>query len=127
MPHFGNGKICYIEIPAVNVEQSAGFYHTCFGWDIRTRGDGSTAFDDAVNEVSGTWVTGRAPSHEPGMIVHIMVANIDKTIAAITAEGGAVVQPVDPASPEVYALFRDPCGNVLGVYQDPSLAAGNQP
>ena len=44
-PTIGNGKICYIEMPAVDVKASAEFYQSIFGWDIRTRGDGNVAFD----------------------------------------------------------------------------------
>jgi uncharacterized protein len=53
-PKYGNGKICYIELPAVDVALSANFYAKVFGWNIRTRGDGSVAFDDGGREVSGT-------------------------------------------------------------------------
>ncbi len=60
-PTRGNGKICYIEMPATDVERSAEFYRQVFGWHIRKRGDGATAFDDAVGEVSGAFVTGRPP------------------------------------------------------------------
>ena len=28
-----NGKICYVEIPATDIEASAGFYAALFGWD----------------------------------------------------------------------------------------------
>jgi predicted enzyme related to lactoylglutathione lyase len=58
-PTLANGKICYIEIPATDIRRSAGFYERVFGWRIRPRGDGSTAFDDSTGEVSGTWVRGR--------------------------------------------------------------------
>ena len=122
MAEYATGKICYIEIPAINIAQSARFYETCFRWEMRTRGDGAVAFDDTVHQVSGIFVTGRAPAHEPGLVVHIMVADIRAIIAAIEASGGTIVQPVDPASPEVYALFRDPAGNVLGIYQERTLA-----
>lgn len=54
-PTFANGKIGYIEIPTNNIAESASFYNKVFGWNIRTRSDGSVAFDDTVNEVSGTW------------------------------------------------------------------------
>lgn len=57
-PTLANGKICYLEIPAIDVRCSVEFYQAVFGWKVRRRGDGSTAFDDAVGEVSGTWVTG---------------------------------------------------------------------
>jgi predicted enzyme related to lactoylglutathione lyase len=45
----------YLEIPAVDVEQSAEFCRKVFGWEIRRRGDGELALDDTVGEVSGTW------------------------------------------------------------------------
>ena len=52
-PTFGNGKICYIEIHAIDAAGSADFYSRVFGWQIRKRGDGSISFDDGVGEVSG--------------------------------------------------------------------------
>ena len=55
-PTLANGKVCYIEIPATAIHRSADFYTRVFGWRTRQRGDGSTAFDDGANEVSGTWV-----------------------------------------------------------------------
>jgi predicted enzyme related to lactoylglutathione lyase len=121
-PTFRTGKICYIEIPAADIAASAAFYSRAFGWRIRQRGDGSTAFDDTVNEVSGSWVLDRAPASVPGLTVHIMVADINAAIAAVEAAGGTIVQPVDENHPEVYALFRDIAGNVLGIYQQPGLA-----
>ena len=121
-PNYRTGKICYIEMPAVDIAQSAQFYQQVFGWHVRQRGDGSTAFDDTVGGVSGTWITGRPPAANPGMIVHIMVANVAATIEAIVAAGGEIVQPVNPYEHEVYALFRDLAGNILGIYQQPGLA-----
>ena len=44
-PTFANGKISYIEMPAADIARSADFYKKVFGWAIRKRGDGSTAFD----------------------------------------------------------------------------------
>ena len=52
-PTYGNGKICYLEIPAQDIQKSAEFYAKAFGWKTRTRGDGHIAFDDGVGEVSG--------------------------------------------------------------------------
>jgi predicted enzyme related to lactoylglutathione lyase len=121
-PVYAPGKICYIEMPAKDIAESAEFYRSVFGWQIRQRGDGATAFDDTVGQVSGTWVTDLPPATAPGLRVHIMVARIEETIAAIERAGGEIVQPVDPASPEVWATFRDPAGNVLGIYKQPGLA-----
>jgi predicted enzyme related to lactoylglutathione lyase len=57
-PTFANGKICYIEMPATDIARSAEFYKRVFGWNIRQRGNGHTAFDDTTGQVSGTWVLG---------------------------------------------------------------------
>jgi predicted enzyme related to lactoylglutathione lyase len=121
MPEYRTGKICYLEIPASDIARSADFYRSTFGWQMRERGDGSTAFDDTVGQVSGTFVQGRQPMREPGLVVHIMVANAEKAGQAVVANGGEITKPVEPESGEIWFLFRDPGGNVLGVYQQPGL------
>jgi predicted enzyme related to lactoylglutathione lyase len=95
-PKWRTGKLCYIEIPAVDVARSAEFYRDAFGWTLRQRGDGATSFDDTVNQVSGTFVTGRPPATEPGFLIYVMVADLQAAL--------------------------DPAGNVLGIYQQPGLA-----
>jgi predicted enzyme related to lactoylglutathione lyase len=116
-PTLGNGKICYIEMPAVDVAASAEFYQSIFGWNIRARGDGSIAFDDAVGEVSGTWKLNRKPMTEVGLLVYIMVDSVADTIDKVTAQGGVIVQPIGGDAPEITARFKDPAGNILGLYQ----------
>ena len=102
------------------------FYSDAFGWELRTRGDGAISFDDAVQEVSGSWVTGRPPSAEPGIMVHIMVADLDAALASVRSAGGEVLN--DDAEPgERVGHVRDPGGNVIGVYQEPGLANANGP
>ena len=119
LPTIGNGKICYLEIPATDIAVSGNFYKQVFGWNIRTRGDGATAFDDGVGEVSGSWVLNRKASPEPGLLIYIMVDNVAATIDAVVANGGVIVQPVGADAPEITARFKDPAGNVLGLYQEP--------
>ena len=116
-PTYGNGKICYIELPANDIDTSSSFYKNVFGWNIRIRGDGAVSFDDAVTEVSGTWVTGRKAHTGEGLTIHIMVFNMLSTIDAIIANGGKIVQSPDMAAAEILATFSDPAGNVLGLYQ----------
>ena len=119
-PTLANGKICYLEIPAVDVARSADFYAKVFGWGIRQRGDGQTAFDDPTGEVSGAWVLGRPVSPEPGLLVYIMVDSAAAAVEAVIAHGGEIVQPIGVDAPEVTARFRDPAGNVIGLYQEPA-------
>jgi uncharacterized protein len=113
-----HGKICYIEMPATDVARSAEFYQRLFGWNIRRRGDGATSFDDTTGQVSGTWIVGRPPLSQPGLLVYIKVDNVAATVDAIVAAGGEIVQPLGADAPEITARFRDPGGNVIGLYQE---------
>ena len=119
-PTLANGKICYIEMPTTDIGRSAEFYSRVFGWRIRKRGDGSTAFDDTTGQVSGTWLLGRPPSPTPGLLIYIMLDSVAATIDAVIANGGEIVQPIGADAPEITARFRDPGGNVLGLYQHPA-------
>ena len=103
VPTLGNGKICYVEIPADDIAQSAKFYSEVFGWKTRKRGDGHLAFDDGINEVSGTWVTGRKKHSEAGFIVSIMVDSIAETIKKITDRGCAIVKQMNLSEHEIIA------------------------
>jgi predicted enzyme related to lactoylglutathione lyase len=117
-PTLRNGKICYIEIPAVDIQRSVSFYQAVFGWEIRPHGNGRISFDDSVNEVSGAWVTGRKPAAEVGLLVYIMVDSVSSTIESIIAQGGKLVQPIGADAPEITARFSDPTGNIFGLYQE---------
>ena len=116
-PSFGNGKICYIELPSRDIVESGSFYQNVFGWTVSKRSDGTLAFDDGVNEVSGTWRTDRKPTEGVGLLVHIMVDDIHVTIKKIIDHGGTIVRPLGLDAPEITAWFRDLSGNVLGLYQ----------
>ncbi len=112
-------------MPAIDINASASFYKAVFGWNIRQGGDGSTSFDDTVGEVSGTWLTGRKASTEPGLLISIMVDNIEVTIEAVIANGGKILQPVGMEAPEITARFSDPAGNVLSLYQQRNNMSDN--
>ena len=121
-PTSAHGKICYLEIPTTDIPRSVAFYQAVFGWKVRRRGDGATAFDDAIGEVSGSWVTGRPASSTPGLLLYIMVEDIESTIESVVANRGRIVQPLGADAPELTARFADPDGNVLGLYQEPNSA-----
>jgi predicted enzyme related to lactoylglutathione lyase len=107
-------------MPATDIARSSEFYKLVFGWNIRKRGDASLSFDDTTGEVSGTWVLGRPPTTSPGLLFYIMVDSVAETLTAIVANGGEIVQPIGADAPEITARFRDPAGNVIGLYQQPA-------
>ena len=114
-------RLCYLEIPATDVRQSVDFYERVFGWNIRHRDSAHPSFDDATGDVSGAFTTGRQISPQPGLLPYIWVDSIDATLNRAAAEGGVVVEPPHPDSPASacwIATFRDPAGNLIGLYQE---------
>ena len=117
-------RCVYLEIPARDPEVSAAFYRDVFAWTIRRRPDGQINFDDGIGQVSGSWVTDREPmdvgeqgNSNRGILVHIMVDNAEATVAKVPQHGGEITQAIGAHLPEITAQFRDPGGNVLGIYQ----------
>lgn len=108
-----------LEVPATDIARSADFYKSVFGWNIRKRGDGSTSFDDTV-EVSGAFVLGRPPMSQVGLLIYIYVHSVAAAVDKVVAQGCKIVQPIGADAPEITARFRDPGGNILGLYQHPA-------
>ncbi|MGH9508010.1 MAG: VOC family protein [Terriglobales bacterium] len=116
-----NPRFCYLEIPALDARASAAFYAAVFGWKLRQRDTAAPRFDDACGVVSGMWVTGRVVAAEPGLLPSIMVDSIAATLERVRAHGGGVAKepaPDAPGSACLVAWFRDPAGNILGLYQE---------
>src|SRR3989442_10823397 len=117
-----DGKICYLEIPAPDIDGSARFYERVFGWKSRARGDGHRAFDDTTGAVSGSWVLGRKPSSGPGVLTYVMVDSIDATVKKVLAAGGKAATPRTPLgnAGEAFATFLDPPGTCSGCIKNRS-------
>ena len=124
-PTFANGKICYLEIPALDVRQSSAFYQNVFGWHIREDEGGNLSFDDSVGQVSGMWVLGCEPASKPGVLISIMVYSIADTLQLIVKNGGQVEQMPEANAIEIIARFADPAGNLFCLYQDQQSIDGS--
>ena len=119
MPEPVHGKICYLEIPATDVQASAKFYQEVFGWNIRPHYKGTLSFDDTTGQVSGRFVLNRPTTETPGLLFYIMVDSVAKAANAVMAHGGDIVQRIGVDAPEITARFKDPGGNIIGLYQEP--------
>jgi predicted enzyme related to lactoylglutathione lyase len=67
--------------------------------------------------VIGHFMTDQPVAGEAGFRPYIYVERVDDTLAKITAAGGGVVTPPFPEGDLWVATFRDPAGNVVGVWQ----------
>ena len=111
------GKLYYIEFPALDIPRSAEFYRTVFGWTVRHRDDGETAFDDGAGAVSGVWTTERSPADDPGFRLYISVEDAAASARRIEEAGGTIVTPPDMTIVDIVGFFRDPAGNLVGIHQ----------
>lgn len=109
-----HGQLSYLQIPAIDVGQSAIFYERIFGWHVEQSHPGFEA-----PGLIGQWVTDRSAAPDAGLLAWIQVDRIDETLELVRTYGGAVLEGSSPDGTErLLATIRDPAGNVLGIVQD---------
>ncbi len=113
-----NGGITYLHIPASDVQRSADFYERVFGWSVSRRDRERASFSDTTGHLYGAWVTELAPAREPGLLPYIYVDALDEAVERVKAHGGEIVREPYPEGTLRIATFRDPAGNVLGLWQE---------
>jgi predicted enzyme related to lactoylglutathione lyase len=115
-PVFRAGRISYLRISATDPQASATFYEAVFGWSTR-RDREDPAFDDGTGYVVGHFSAEHAVAGEGGVGPYIFVQNLDEAVAKIVESGGELLTEPYPERDLWVAVFRDPSGNVLGVWQ----------
>ena len=113
---FRAAGISYLRVPASDPHASAAFYHEVFGWTVdAARPDPS--FADGSGHVIGHLVPDAAVSGEAGVRPYVYVESVDDTLRRVVEHGGAPVEAPYPEGNLRVATFRDPAGNVIGVWQ----------
>jgi uncharacterized protein len=117
------GAITYMHIPADDVRGAAAFYRDVFGWNINNPDSDRPSFDDAGGYLSGAWTSEHVTATEPGLLPYIYVDHVEETVRRILAHGGAIVTDPFPEGLLTVAIFRDPAGNVMGLWHDTTRSA----
>ena len=113
---FRSGGVSYLLIPAADPRRSAAFYEAVFGWTLG--GDlERPSFEDGTGHVIGHFVADQAVAGEAGVRPYVFVESVDETLEKVAAHGGDVVEARYPEGDLWVATFRDPAGNVVGVWQ----------
>lgn len=115
-PVFRPGGISYLRIPAADPQALASFYEAVFGWTVRRDRD-DPAFEDGTGHVIGHFSTEHEVAGEGGIRPYVFVENLDDALEKIRARGCKVVADPYPEGDLWVALFRDPAGNVVSVWQ----------
>ena len=115
-PVFRASGISYLRIPAPDAPRLAAFYEEVFGWTLGGRPE-EPSFEDGTGHVIGHFMTELPVAREGGIRPYIYVEGLDQTLEKIAAHDGEVDTSPYPEGDLWVATFRDPAGNVLGVWQ----------
>jgi predicted enzyme related to lactoylglutathione lyase len=75
------------------------------------------AFEDGTGHVIGHFIADQPAAGEAGVRPYVYVEHVDRTLDEVTARGGEIVTAPYPEGDLRVATFRDPAGNVVGVWQ----------
>lgn len=119
-----HGDITHIDIPVTDLARASEFYSTLFGWDIaEVPGFEGYPMWQAPNKISGG---GLAPRDEnfTQPRSYVEVDSIEEVLATARAHGATVVMEKSPIDAESWwAIFTDPDGNHIGLYEGPATPA----
>jgi uncharacterized protein len=113
---FRLGGISYLRIPASEPRRSAAFYEAVFGWRVDADRD-DPSFEDGTGHVIGHLVADLPVAGEAGVLPYVFVERVDETLEKVVTQGGEIVRQPYPEGDLLVATFRDPAGNVIGVWQ----------
>lgn len=114
--------ICHFEIPASDLQGASKFYGELFGWTVTPASADNEDYlfispSDQPDVLGGGM-------HKPavegqGVTVYVKVESLDETCKKLTELGGQIVTPrKDIDGFGCVAVFSDPQGNNIGLFQD---------
>lgn len=118
----------HFEIPARDFERATRFYAEVFGWRIeplpwegppyaRIRAALPATGNPRLG-IDGGLTMADSNADQPLLVLHIEGATLDACLHRIVQAGGTVDQPVTRVADfGHFARFRDPEGNLLGLWQ----------
>jgi predicted enzyme related to lactoylglutathione lyase len=116
----------WVEIRVRDTRRAAAFFKSLFSWEVirKESADGSDywIFDTgdkprAENLNRGAlWL--RPEPADLGIVVYVVVEDIDAVLRKVADLGGRVVLPKSPQGPAFKAYFEDPDGNRFGLWQE---------
>jgi uncharacterized protein len=122
--------VSHFEIPARDPERAARFYREVFGWSVEPlpwerpyyKVRGSAVPSGAGREgIDGGITEAGEGLDQPLLMINIEGEELGGVLERITAAGGRVDLPVTRVGEMGWwARFRDPEGNLLGLWQAPA-------
>ncbi|MDD4975303.1 MAG: VOC family protein [Bacteriovorax sp.] len=115
-------SICYVEIPAPDIEKARIFYSSLFNWEIlqsELTDQKYYMFKTGENSLMGGLDSTKSVSDQ-GVLLYLKVEKIISTLEMIEKSGGKVVRTKFEIGGGYgfSAVFADPNGNHLGLWSE---------
>jgi predicted enzyme related to lactoylglutathione lyase len=128
MTEYANGVPSWVDLSSPDVDASVAFYGGLFGWDLQSGGPEAGGYGMFL--LRGKMVAGVGPIQDPNQppvwSTYVNVDDADVTVKAARDVGATVfVEPMDVMDAGRMAIFADPTGAVIGVWQ-PGMHRGAQ-
>jgi predicted enzyme related to lactoylglutathione lyase len=119
---YAPGTPAWVDIGSTDLPRSHAFYGGLFGWDCQDAGPVDQTGGYGFYTLRGKLVAGYGPAQDPDggvwWTTYVTVDDADRTVATASEHGGTVVvAPMDVMAAGRMALFRDPGGAVVAVWQ----------
>jgi len=111
-----NGKIDYVEQPGGDLPATKAFYAEAFGWTFTDYGPTYAAFNEGLD---GGFDGDGASGLKVPMVI-LFSTDLEAMLAKVEAAGGTITRPIFSFPGGRRFQFKDPAGNELGVWGDPT-------
>jgi uncharacterized protein len=101
-----------LSIPAPDPPRAVMFYQAVFGWTVD-----NSKIRDGAGQVLGQFVSDHLVVGDGGVLPYICVESVSDMLTRVAANGGEITTRPYQEGDAVLATFRDPAGNVIGLWQ----------
>ena len=113
-----DSKLDYLEMPGGDLPALKAFYAAVFGWRFTDYGPDYAAFDEGLE---GGFYAGRGGDGQgPAPLPVLFATDLDASLARVQAAGAEITRPIFAFPGGRRFHFRDPAGNELAMWGDPS-------
>jgi uncharacterized protein len=127
MTTYAPGTPSWVDLGSADLEASVGFYGEILGWEVPDSENAEQTGGYRIATQRGKSAAGMMPlmqeGQPPAWTTYISVEDADATAAKVREAGGTVLaEPMDVMDLGRMAVFADPGGAVVGVWQPGSFS-----
>ncbi len=111
-------SIVHVEFSANTLEGAEKFFRDVFGWEVQQMPEMNYAMYNTGDGIGGGFNPVSDTNPAGTTLVHIGTEDVNATLAEIEAHGGkTLVTKTEIPGMGWFAIFADPTGNNIGLYE----------